>query len=488
MGNWRMIKIERLKNSNLNILRSIGFIIGLTVLLLNDFLFKGMYGNWLTGKLSDFAGLFIFPLFWTALFPKYKRTFFVLTAVVFFWWKSPLSSTFILFCNDILNYPINRIVDYSDLIALLILPVAYFYYNSTKKTYVNLSPMMIGLIAFFAFAATSAHRPQLHFHDSPALPVVAWEKSVDTFLLSEERIQELRTRHLDTNGLFRTFDIWGGRINGGTVAEFDSIILLRVEAIPLFEDPKRMDDFERIPYKTNLSEFALPALRNISDSNESFFLKKLDTLSITTHCFGSKESFSFKESRLHGPYRQYHPNDSVWVSGNYVHGVEDGVWSVYFSNGRLEKEIYYNNGQRTKQIRYNNDEVYQKEKFSSRKGFVRNNLIGLGVLVFLGLVLLIKLFFPGSQDRYKTHVGATFLISLTPPILAKILQVMVPLFHTWDFFDIFPHLLQQAVVSILTFQLYNLRPRSTREIIWLVTFLTLIIIIYEQWFFIKDFL
>ena len=36
------------------------FIIGLSVLLLNDFYLKAAYGNFVTGKLSDFAGLPIF--------------------------------------------------------------------------------------------------------------------------------------------------------------------------------------------------------------------------------------------------------------------------------------------------------------------------------------------------------------------------------------------------------------------------------------------
>ena len=477
-----------MKNSNLNILRSIGFIIGLSVLLLNDFLFKGIYGNWLTGKLSDFAGLFIFPLFWAALFPRYKKSIFLSTAILFIWWKSPLSSSFILFCQETLNYHINRVIDYSDLMALLIIPAAYYYLHLKHKLYVKLNPEIIGLIAFFAFATTSEHRPQIYFHDSPVLPVVAWEKSVDTFLISEERNQELRTSYIDSTALFRTFEIWGNRINGGIAAEFDTIILLRVEAISLFEDPKRRDDFEKIPYKTNLSEYALPALRNISNSNESLFLKKPDTLSLTTNCFGNKESFSFKDSRLHGPYRQYHPNESLWISGYYVHGLEDGVWKVYFSNGRLEKEIYYHNGQRTKELRYNNDEVFQKEKFTSRKVFVRNNLIGLGIVVLIGLTLFIKLLFPGSQERSRTHFGVVFLISLTPLILAKVLQAMIPFFHTGDFFDQFPHLLGQAIVSIVIFQLYNIKHRSGREFLWLVTFLATLIIIYEQWFFIKDFL
>ncbi len=38
------------------------FIMGLVVLFLNDHIFKLEYSNWLTGKLSDLAGLLILPM------------------------------------------------------------------------------------------------------------------------------------------------------------------------------------------------------------------------------------------------------------------------------------------------------------------------------------------------------------------------------------------------------------------------------------------
>ena len=44
-------------------LTSPGFVVGLSLLLLNDLFLKARFHNPLTGKLSDFAGLFVFPLF-----------------------------------------------------------------------------------------------------------------------------------------------------------------------------------------------------------------------------------------------------------------------------------------------------------------------------------------------------------------------------------------------------------------------------------------
>ena len=57
----------------LKVINNVPFLICLIGLLLNDFYFKAAYPNWLTGKLPDFCGLFVFALFWTAFFPRYKK-------------------------------------------------------------------------------------------------------------------------------------------------------------------------------------------------------------------------------------------------------------------------------------------------------------------------------------------------------------------------------------------------------------------------------
>jgi len=142
----------------LKLLTSIWFLLGLTLLLLNDLVLKELYGNWFTGKLSDFAGLFIFPLFWTVLFPKYKNNIFLITALGFIYWKSPFSQDFIDVWNRFMLFDIDRVVDYSDLLALLILPIAYTLESAKNKLMrVRIHPMLPLLIAAFSFMATSYH-------------------------------------------------------------------------------------------------------------------------------------------------------------------------------------------------------------------------------------------------------------------------------------------------------------------------------------------
>ena len=149
---------------------SIWFIIGLIILLLNDFIFKTTFGNWFTGKLSDFAGLFIFPLFWVTIFPKHKNKIFFLTAIIFMYWKSSYSNGLISLWNSIGIWNINRTVDYSDIIALTILPLAYHIETLKEKlTRIRLSPYIPLIIAAFAFMATTKEKMNTCFEDKTAV-------------------------------------------------------------------------------------------------------------------------------------------------------------------------------------------------------------------------------------------------------------------------------------------------------------------------------
>src|SRR5688500_1726731 len=105
-------------------LDNIHFVGCLAILLLNDFYLKAEYHNWLTGKLSDFCGLFVFASFWAALLPARRGTVCISTALLFVFWKSPYSQTFIDIFSQYL-YAIDRVVDITDLIALPVLLVAF---------------------------------------------------------------------------------------------------------------------------------------------------------------------------------------------------------------------------------------------------------------------------------------------------------------------------------------------------------------------------
>lgn len=141
---------------NNKIFKSFWFIFGLAILLLNDFILKDVFGNWLTGKLSDFSGLFVFALFWVSFFPKHRVKIIWITGLVFIFWKSSLSQSFIDSWNNFGLLNLSRTIDYSDLIALVVLPIANYYdINISKDWTLRINPTYSIALSAFAFMATS---------------------------------------------------------------------------------------------------------------------------------------------------------------------------------------------------------------------------------------------------------------------------------------------------------------------------------------------
>src|SRR5690554_1665687 len=133
------------------------FLASIFLLLINDLYLKFEYHNYLTGKLSDFAGLFAFPYFFSCFFPKRIKPIYILSGILFVFWKSEFSQPIFDFAlsNGI---GINRTVDYSDFFALTILPISYKYWNSNSQQFFEpkkaLKPIIIG-ISCISFIATT---------------------------------------------------------------------------------------------------------------------------------------------------------------------------------------------------------------------------------------------------------------------------------------------------------------------------------------------
>lgn len=149
---------------SLKILLSPLFLLSLFLLLINDFFLKDYFHNFLTGKFSDFAGLFVFSLFWTAFFPKWKPLIFSFVIVFFAFWKSPFSSGFIHVWNSIRLFEIARTIDYTDLTAFSILPLAWIYIENhaplrLPRVSQNFALITIAFVSLFAFTATSQPKP-----------------------------------------------------------------------------------------------------------------------------------------------------------------------------------------------------------------------------------------------------------------------------------------------------------------------------------------
>lgn len=146
------------------------FISSLLLLVLNDQYWKAAYGNWLTGKLSDFAALAVFVLLASAILPQYRKVIFLGTALFFIWFKSALSQPFLDMMAVSLHIRFYRVVDYSDLMALIILPIAYWI----KPVPVSLKspkPALLGLLGIMALYADTPPRYLQYAYEPDSYPV-----------------------------------------------------------------------------------------------------------------------------------------------------------------------------------------------------------------------------------------------------------------------------------------------------------------------------
>jgi hypothetical protein len=66
----------------MRLVTSPAFVCAVALLLLNDWVLKPAFPGWWTGKLSDFAGLFAFALFWSAVLLQWRRGVFALAVLV----------------------------------------------------------------------------------------------------------------------------------------------------------------------------------------------------------------------------------------------------------------------------------------------------------------------------------------------------------------------------------------------------------------------
>lgn len=146
-----------MRASRLDILSRPLFILALGLLLANDHYLKYEYSNFLTGKLSDFAGLFLFAYFFSSLRINWSKVIYITTALLFLFWKSEFSQSLIDWFQ-MNGIDIIRVVDYTDFVALFILPLSYYYFQKEIKTKVRIHKALnfsISILSLCAIWATN---------------------------------------------------------------------------------------------------------------------------------------------------------------------------------------------------------------------------------------------------------------------------------------------------------------------------------------------
>jgi hypothetical protein len=142
--------------------------ISLALLLLNDHILKYQYPGWLGGKASDLAGIFLIVLVLRELFHAKAALVYVGVVAVFTWWKSPFSQYVIDFLNECTPLTVTRTVDYTDLLAFFMIPVAHYVYEnrssfSIKNKLSQFIRIPIMAISMFAIMGTSVMMPHHNY-------------------------------------------------------------------------------------------------------------------------------------------------------------------------------------------------------------------------------------------------------------------------------------------------------------------------------------
>jgi hypothetical protein len=175
------------------------FLVSLAILLINDHILKNLYPGFVTGKLSDFAGLFLFPVFLYILFEGFfrskKRLIFmhILMGLVFIVWKLASVEILLAKINELTSIPMpGRVKDPSDLIALITLPLSYKFLNKSES-FIELNKkkyIMSRLIIILSGVAVLGTSKIYTYKNEPEYTIVSSKDIANMIFLFEQSLRE----------------------------------------------------------------------------------------------------------------------------------------------------------------------------------------------------------------------------------------------------------------------------------------------------------
>jgi|GEM_PF-351150 len=459
--------------SKLKSIHNIPFLVCLVLLFLNDFYFKFEYHNWLTGKLSDFCGLFVFARFWTACFPDKKQTIYFSTAITFIIWKSPYSQGFIdFFSNNF--FTIHRVVDYTDLIALSILPISYFY-KPRKSFELRYSHIPLAIITLISFCATTIPEPSQTF-------------SQPQYLL-------FKTENTD----FQVKEYWNDYI----VHKLDSFTIVEVKSIRIDKEASLDDDFHKTKILKDLDLLLLRELgRGDNFKNELGEYKQLrDSLifsgkvSVLLPLESYVDSLNFKNSRLDGVFKRYSKTNQLLISGKYISGIEDSVWTFY-NNNEISSIKKFENGELVKIESYVNSNLVCEEEVKTRYEVVKAKYLHLTLisLSLIGLIILLALNYRKSKQAdipklsNLTKILGTIVLPINVLVVSKLISSIIPTSFSIFFISLFFELFFSYVVLIILFLIvfYSIKLRTRYDLLIYILLFALTLVFIEELFFLRS--
>ncbi len=382
------------------------FMGSLVLLLLNDFWLKSAFHNELTGKLSDFCGLFVFAQFWSALFHRQRLWVHWTVALLFIWWKSPLSQAFIDWVS-IHFFAIGRAIDFSDLWALIMLPLSYRFKPQPSW---KVSPIPIVLISCFSFVATT-------------LPTVRQYMNPPQYLL-------LHNNYLIYHGTDAEFDQF-------QLFSQEDFTIVKVNYIDHMNNPIWDDDFAKNSLKKQLDKYLVEQFKYRIKSNDDIRTIQQQLIVKGSHKFEVKldslvDNLSFLDSYLHGPFERYDTLGHLKTKGFYNHGLEDSLWTYYDDNGQINHQKCFVDGELVSVKQLKNDVLVSSQSYLTRSEKLTRKKFITAILA----LIVVGLFYSTNQLRKKAPVGfifrgikgcaVLFLLPLFPLFMAYLIYKILP--------------------------------------------------------------
>jgi len=254
------------------------FIFGILLLFINDHFLKWEYSNWITGKLSDFIGVLILPFLLTFIAPKYLKVNLFITGIFFVFWKSKLSNEFINFYNEFALIKITRIIDYTDLLALTMLPLSYLiiqriWNNDTIKIKLNnqINHRLVLIPSIFILLATSPPKSLYYTYSNGSLDCY---KCGFTLPYSQsEIVDKLKKSNIYFDTIFKI----NPEINKIYNFEKDSINFYKINTLVIEQDTLKNIDFSMLNKRNGKTKVYFNGFEysgNISDNKMKRKLRK----------------------------------------------------------------------------------------------------------------------------------------------------------------------------------------------------------------------
>ncbi|MBC7914587.1 MAG: hypothetical protein H7Y07_10765 [Pyrinomonadaceae bacterium] len=441
-------------------LTSLPFLAGLGILLANDLVLKEYFHNYFTGKISDFCGLFVFAIFWSVLFPKRKALVFFITALLFILWKSPYSQAFINLFSEYV-FVVQRIVDISDLMALLILPFAWIQLAAPQKASFT-NPWVAGLLTLFSFCATSVAGPIERFEQPQYV------------LFESPNFSPATAEYFGYDIDFKFY-------------KFDNLIVIGVENILIDEYPAKEDDFQKNLILKDLDKRVIQVI-NLYQKGYYSLNKPIGNHTLVIETDGIRDSLNFSGSRLNGEFTRTDSTGKVLIKGQYKNGIEDLTWIFVDSVGDSLTKTIFKNGEAIKSEKYNSGKYISSEKILSRAETVRNKYFQLIILLSLAvgiIILIVKNYrdVSSKEIRYSTSekILYSFFLPLAVATAINIFSEFIP--DAYDApFKILGDLMLSYIIILPLFLIiiFIIQARKRIDLLWYILLFALLFNLVQE--------